>query len=198
MTSKKLLIVISLIIFTTLIFSSCKNNEKKKEQTTNTFVEPRIFSVEEIYNFELLRSDWTKEQMDKANFKKKDNEPNGWTTYCDDNIEYIYYDWFESKTPEVIAVYGEYEGPRGIKIGDKFEDVLYKFPQEKDWKKSTFGEFYGTIYETEQWEPVGNVGIRNEEEKHITLHSKQGGPFYTIYFKNDIVTHYEFRMRNVN
>lgn len=195
MTSKKLLIVISLIIFTTLIFSSCKNNEKKQEQTTNT-IEPRIFTVEEIYNFELLRSDWTKEQMEKANFKKKDNEPNGWTTYCDDNIEYVYYDWFESKTPEVIAVYGTYEGPRGIKIGDKFEDVLSKFPQEKDWKKSTFGEFYGTIYETEQWEPVG--GIRNEEEKHITLHSKQGGPFYTIYFKNDIVTHYEFRMRIVN
>ncbi|WDV48141.1 hypothetical protein PV797_10685 [Clostridiaceae bacterium M8S5] len=189
--------IIMIVIITHLIVCSCNGNVNK-DKVTSENKKAKIFIAKEIYEFKLLRSDWTKEQMEKEDFKKKDDEPEGWTTYCDDGVEYLYYDWFESKTPEVITVYGKHEGPRGIKIGDKFEEVLSKFPQEKDWKKSDYGEFYGTIYDTDQWEPTGNVGIRNEEEKHITLHSKQGGPFFTIYFRNNIVSQYEFRMRMVN
>ena len=57
------------------------------------------------------------------------------------------------------------EFPRGIKIGDKFEDVLKKFPQEMNYKADLDGLFYGDYwgYWGESRLGYGTVQIRNND-----------------------------------
>ena len=150
------------------------------------------FSVEEIFDFPLIRSDWSKEQMEKAGLSK-DTLGEDETYYFDDTVRYTYFDWRpESTTPGSVNIFGHYTGPRGIKVGDSFQEVLSRFPNEKDWKTSEFGEFYGKINETEEKEPFGSVTVIDNGEIWLTLSPAGYGPFFRVFFEDDKVTHYTF------
>ena len=156
------------------------------------------FSEEEIFDFPLLRSDWSKEQMEKAGLSK-DTLREDETYYFDDNVRYTYFDWWpESTTPCSVDIFGHYTGPRGIEVGDDFKEVLSLFPNEKDWKTSEFGEFYGKIYETEEKEPFGSITVINNGEIWLTLSPAGYGPFLRVFFTDDKVTHYTFYLNTPN
>ena len=74
--------------------------------------------------------------------------------------------------------------PRNIQVGDRFEDVLGKFPQDKDYKQSSDGSFYGVVRHGDT-----NFGDVHKEDDRvvITLVGEKPWPFMKVYFKNDIV-----------
>ena len=168
------------------------NNNKQTDGESIANSDVGYFSEEEIEGFPLLRSDWSKAQMEGLGLHKETHD--AYTFYFDDNIRYTFFEdaRFGLETPAVVDVYGQQEGPRCIKIGDSFNDVLRLFPVEKDWKTSAFGEFYGQIHETEEWEPFGSVGVIGDNEKTITVSPTGHAPFLRIFFTDDKVTHYTF------
>ena len=149
-----------------------------------------IFIENEMYDFPLLRADWTKGQIEELGLHKEVRD--GTTYYFDETIRYIILDWYSSTTPDIIEVYGQYEGPRGIRVGDSFDKVINLFPIVKDWETSEFGEFYGKIYETEHWEPYGNVAVVSDVEKNLTVTPTGHAPWFRVFFTDDVVTHYTF------
>ena len=169
------------------------NNNKQIDSESIANSDGCYFSEEEIEGFPLLRSDWSKAQMEELGLRKETLR-NDETYYFDDTIRYTFFEdaRFGLEKPAVVDVYGQLEGPRGINKGDDFNDVLRLFPVEKDWKTSAFGEFYGQIHETEEWEPFGSVGVIGDNEKTITVSPTGHAPFLRIFFTDDKVTHYTF------
>ncbi|KRE51508.1 hypothetical protein [Paenibacillus sp. Soil522] len=104
-----------------------------------------VLTEQEIYDFELLRSDWTKEQIGVLGLKKEVNEGAGETYFSNELVKYIFFDYIEETTPAVVDVFGESVGPRGISVGDTFDDVMALFPQDEDWRSNVYGTHY-TIY----------------------------------------------------
>ncbi len=154
-----------------------------------------VLSSQEIYDLEFLRADWSKEQMQNTGLEKQVNDLAGETSYFDENIKYIYIDYFEEKTPGVIDVFGEYPGPKGFHVGDTFEDVLALFPQDEDWENNESGVFYG-MYDPKShgkfdMGSYGYVATYNGE-KEITLVTENVYPFLRIFFKGDVVSHFTF------
>lgn len=178
MNKKFLIIILTVVIITT----ACSFNQKKNENNNLT-----PLTVKELYDFELIRADWTEEQFQESDFQKKINLA-GEIVYFNDIVEYVF---LNSDTPSSVKVSGatEGKGPRGIAVGSTFEEVLALFPQDHDWEKSAYGEFYGKVYETEEFEPMGRVSLPNGE-KRITISTEEGYPFIQINFKNDIVENY--------
>jgi len=76
--------------------------------------------------------------------------------------------------------------PRNIQVGDKFDDVLNKFPQEKDYRTSDDGAFYGSV---ENLAP--NFGYVTEEGDYgspsIILATESSVPFFKVHFKDGLV-----------
>ncbi|HOP11735.1 MAG TPA: hypothetical protein PK629_09630 [Oscillospiraceae bacterium] len=84
------------------------------------------------------------------------------------------------------------EFPRGIRIGDKFEDVLKKFPQEIDYKESgNGGRFYGDCWSKRKlgW---GSVSIRNgdpafDDGVWIFVASDEYWPMLQVHFTDALI-----------
>ncbi len=84
------------------------------------------------------------------------------------------------------------EFPRGIRIGDQFEDVLKKFPQEMDYKKSgNEGRFYGDCWSKTKlgW---GSVGITNgnpgfDDGVWIFVASDNYWPKIQVHFTDELI-----------
>ena len=142
---------IAYLLVILLIFCSCSISNSDRQMNEPIEVNPLIgtgeeyhlsyFSEEEIFDFPLLRSDWSKEQM---------------------------------------------------------EEVLSLFPNEKDWKTSEFGEFYGKVKETEEKEPFGSITVTSNGEIWLTLSPAGYGPFLRVFFTDDKVTHYTFYLNTPN
>ncbi|HVI41759.1 MAG TPA: hypothetical protein VM577_13995 [Anaerovoracaceae bacterium] len=65
-----------------------------------------------------------------------------------------------SETPVFVTVKGpiDVQGPRGIAVGDTFESIIAKFPQEKDWQLIYNGEVYGDqAVDMEAQEPCASI-----------------------------------------
>lgn len=153
-----------------------------------------VFTEEEMFQFELLRADWTKEQMEAEGLEKEVIESGDLTIYSNQVLTYTYFDWFNTLTPAVVDVFGDVPGPRGIRVGDSFEQVLALFPQDKDWKSDPHGFFYGDIeneYDPLEYALTGYVR-EYEAGKEISLVVEGGFPFLRIFFEDDIMTHYTF------
>lgn len=154
---------------------------------------PAIMTEQDIFDFELLRKDWTKEQMEELGLEKKVNEAAGETIYSNDYISYTYtFRGTDDALPGIIDVFGETaDGPRGISVGDTFEDVMALFPQDEDWQNNTFGLFYGQFDKYKE-RPIGSAGyvyMNENGEKDITL-TTGTYTWMRIFFQEDVVTHY--------
>ena len=192
----KRIMISTLILVIALTMCSCTKEEQKQpndnvtkqkvEETTNTTTKLTKLSVKEIEAFPLLRGNWTGKQMQDAGLKKTITN-GGQIVYYDGNIRYFLSDL---ETPECVEIFGKcnVQTPRGLYVGESFEDVLGSFPQDKDWQKDPNGIFYGKHYETDEHEPTGHVSSYNENQKMITLTTENIFPFVQIYFdKNDKV-----------
>lgn len=126
--------------------------------------------------------------MEESGLEKRVNEAGGETYYSNDIVTYSYFDFNEDTTPGVIDVHGEYPGPRGIRVGDSFKDVMSLFPQDKDWQVNNEGIFY----EDKNSEAKGYVQTYEDGAKEITINGEERYPFLRIFFKEDLVTHYTF------
>nr|WP_308634089.1 copper amine oxidase N-terminal domain-containing protein [Paenibacillus silvisoli] len=118
---------------------------------------PSGFTSREIVQFDLLRPDWTKEQMEEIGLRKEVNELGGETRYANDIVTYTYFDFNHDATPGVVDIHGDYAGPRGIRVGDTFEQVMSLFPQLQDWRSSKEGLFYGQVDPYKGF-PIGLTG----------------------------------------
>lgn len=150
-----------------------------------------VLTEQEIYDFELLRSDWTKEKMEELGLNKEVNDGGGETYFSNELVKYIYFDYIEETTPAVVDVFGECVGPRGINIGDTFDEVMAQFPQVEDWRSNANGVFYGQFDKYKE-RPIGFSGYVSTDEngdKEITFTTDKS-PWMRIFFQGDVVTHY--------
>jgi len=109
-----------------------------------------------------------------------------WHDYGD--VQYVFEDKEDLTVGYIIIKNKTNQTPRNIQIGDKFKDVLDKFPQEKDYRLNN-GLFYG-----EENQPSNNgssFGWVSETSDSgrptICVVSEKGSPFMKIHFKDDIV-----------
>ncbi|NIK80588.1 hypothetical protein FHS15_005779 [Paenibacillus castaneae] len=155
---------------------------------------PEVMTKQEIFDFDLIRSDWTKEQMAELGLKKEVNDLGGETYFSNDVVKYIYFDARSIETtPAVVDVFGDHPGPRGIRVGDTFEEVMALFPQNENWKSNANGVFYGQYdpdAEQDTWGPSGYVTQDNGNREISILTDVY--PFVRLFFKDDVLTHYTF------
>ncbi len=173
-------------------------NNNNKVATINSASLLKGLTKQEILDFDLLRMDWSKKQMEELGLEKKVNDLGGETKYSDDIITYTFFDFNNDTTPGVIDVHGEHPGPRGISVGETFEDVISLFPQHKDWRNNNEGIFYGKFDKYKGY-PIGLTGYVHTYDngaKELTLTTENSYPFMRIFFNNDVVTHYTFFVIN--
>jgi len=160
---------------------------------------PKILTKREIFDLEVFHADWTKKQMENIGLLKEGNDQSGNTCYHNESIAYIYFDFdslsYSTSTPFSITVFGEdITGPRGLRIGDTFEEVMALFPQEQDWESNEDGVFYGT-YNADAIEPLEPAGRVTTYYgfKQIDLLTGEG-PFIRMDFPGDLLTQYTVYM----
>jgi len=202
--NKILLVLIASVLFLYACSSTDNSDTGKTNEQQNpgsqeqTNKSAAALTANELFEFELLRADWTDEQMINLGLKKEVNELAGERTYSNESVMYSYGNIYgNNKTPDWMDVYGviDVKGPRDIAVGDSFEDVLKKFPQQKDWKTSPNGEFYGEVSK-ENYIPTGIV-IENGDAKKIIVWPQDGVPSLHIFFKDDKVEHYTIYIQNI-
>jgi outer membrane protein assembly factor BamE (lipoprotein component of BamABCDE complex) len=76
--------------------------------------------------------------------------------------------------------------PRNIQIGDSFEDVLNKFPQEKNYLSDPGGYFYGS----DVWEEPAGYVSNDSEGIEIIVSAGSYDNALKVYFEDGIVTGY--------
>ena len=195
------------------VFTSCGNDNSQNESegtevptvivsqpaVENEIQEPAYLTKEELLDFELLYGDKTEDEIISVGaVKVSEDEANGESVYKIGNVEYLY--MYFSETPVFVTVKGliDVPGPRGITVGDSFETVLAKFPQEKDWQRILNGEVYGDqAIDMEAQEPCAMVtsGELNPDTdqpgKRLTVLVKYALPSVSFYFdENDRLTSY--------
>lgn len=158
---------------------------------TFTFVPTEVLTEQDIYDFDLLRADWSKDKMEEIGLKKEVNDGAGETNYSNEIVKYTYFDYFEEATPAVVHVFGDHPGPRGISVGDTFDEVMSLFPQNEDWKTNSYGVFYGQFDKYKEY-PIGLTGyVRTDDngDKAITF-TTENSPWMRIFFQGDEVKNY--------
>jgi len=195
------------------MFTACGNDNSQNESeetevptlivsqpaVENEVQEPAYLTKEELLDFELLYGDKTEvEIISVGAVKVSEDDANGESVYKIGNVEYLY--MYFSETPVFVTVKGliDVQGPRGIAVGDSFETVLAKFPQEKDWQRILNGEVYGDqAIDMEAQEPCAMVTggelnpDTNQPGKRLTVLVKYALPSVSFYFdENDRLTSY--------
>lgn len=106
------------------------------------------------------------------------------------NVKYSFYSYGEYQQ---YVQYAEIIGrmnqtPRNIQVGDKFQDVLNKFPQEKDYQKNEYGIFYGDAPSSPEGSSFGLVDDTFDYGKPtISLVSEKSRPMLKVHFENGTV-----------
>lgn len=153
-------------------------------------------SSQELFDLPYLRADWTKDQMEQQlGLEKSANDGAGETYYSDDRSKYVYFDFYNAVTPAVVDVYGDYPGPRGFRVGDTFDEVMALFPQEKDWKSSPDGVFYGSFHhDAEYFDNAVSAYVSTESnvngDPEITFITEGVYPFMRVFFEGNVVSHF--------
>ena len=154
----------------------------------------------ELNKLEFLRADWTENQMLGDGFELKQNNEFD-RIYSKGCVEYHYGNEFgNGETPDWVSVSGSIDvpGPRLIAVGDRFEDVILKFPNEENWEESEKGEIYGK-YEDNDDQPYQMGSVRESgDTKVISVYPEEGIPCLFIYFKNDVVVSYKIELQFLN
>lgn len=160
---KQLFMIISILLLLPL-FAACGNKTLEDNQNPGQNEIPPVtepaqqeelthLSAEEIVYNGIGYETTETELVDKLGkpLKTEDEsmgEGMGYTKYFYEDAEYhFFYDQLSS-TQHIISYIkvnkaDAKEGPRGLKIGDTLEQVLAKYPQEKDWQTDVNGSFYG-------------------------------------------------------
>ena len=210
--SKRIILVMATAMLL-LMFTACGNDNSQNESeetevptvivsqpaVENEIEEPSYLTKEELLGFELLYGDKTEvEIISVGAVKVSEDEANAESVYKIGNVEYLY--MYFSETPVFVTVKGliDVQGPRGIAVGDSFETVLAKFPQEKDWQRILNGEVYGDqAIDMEAQEPCAMVTSgelnpdTNQPGKRLTVLVKYALPSVSFYFdENDRLTSY--------
>lgn len=164
-------------------------------ESNSSMLVSEVLTEHEIYDFELLRSDWSKKQMEDMGLEKEVNELSGETTYSNNSISYIFFDYNEKLIPQVVDVHGEYSGPRGIRVGDTFDEVIALFPQDEDWRSNAYGVFYGQFdkYKAMPIRLTGYVRTNNYGDKEMTFTTEKS-LWMRLFFQDDVLTHYSIYM----
>ena len=112
-------------------------------------------------------------------------------SYYYDGVTYYFRAWSKSNDEyELASIHVESrqnQMPRDIQVGDSFQSVLNKFPQERDYTQNAGGYFYGT------WEGpgavnYGSVVYNDGERKTIAVVGETPyGGYMFVEFRNDIV-----------
>ncbi|KJS20053.1 MAG: hypothetical protein VR72_16165 [Clostridiaceae bacterium BRH_c20a] len=113
----------------------------------------------------------------------------GTTTYIYAGAEYVFEE--HSSTVSYIRVtdFQWKYGPRNIRIGESFEDVLKRFPQEQDYRTHPNGCFYG---QNTYMDEGGAVYYNTDGSiSNITVVPKDVLPFCKIYFQDGVVSRYD-------
>lgn len=158
-----------------------------------------MMTAQEIEGLDWLHTDWTMKQMEELGLHQEQLDGMGETHFYNEEIRYIYLDFLDQTKPAIVDVYRDYAGPRGMAIGDTFEDVLALSPQQEDWRNAAYGVFYGRFnpdIEQERNKMSGRVSIQKEGEKEIILLTENLFPAIRIYFQDDIVSKLSFRLIN--
>ncbi len=215
--SKRIILVMATVMLL-FMFTACgnENSQSESEETEvptvivsqpaveNEIEEPSYLTKEELLGFELLYGDKTEvEIISVGAVKVSEDEANAESVYKIGNVEYLY--MYFSETPVFVTVKGliDVQGPRGIAVGDSFETVLAKFPQEKDWQRILNGEVYGDqAIDMEAQEPCAMVtsGELNPDTdqpgKRLTVLVKYALPSVSFYFdENDRLTSYRMILK---
>ena len=216
MSKRIILVMVSAMLLS--VFTSCGNDNRQNESeetevptvivsqpaVENEIEEPSYLIKEELLDFELLYGDKTEDEIINVGaVKVSEDEANGESVYKIGNVEYLY--MYFSETPVFVTVKGliDVQGPRGIAVGDSFETVLAKFPQEKDWQRILNGEVYGDqAIDMEAQEPCAMVtsGELNPDTdqpgKRLTVLVKYALPSVSFYFdENDRLTSYRMILK---
>ncbi|MBI9010825.1 MAG: DUF4652 domain-containing protein [Clostridiales bacterium] len=146
-------------------------------------------SEKEILSFELFDSTILKSDLSHLEFSEG--------AYHDENIDYSFTEFDDSIWRIDVIGKTDYDLPRGLKVGQTLEDVLNKFPHEKNYLKSE-GVFYGERSEsTDTQDYMGSFSIEDGHYK-LFITTKPGGAFMAIYFEKDTVSKIEVYFYNAN
>lgn len=192
------------------VFTSCKSEVTAKsafEEKDESYATTRV-QAEELY-FDGLDTHLTIEQIENdGNFDSKRLIGNGWfTSYEINSIEYFFnsdaevwqYEDLRGKLKSITLKANNQlvKTPRDIEIGDSFEDVITKVPQEQDWRKGENKVFYGddvavfSLYHHSEQGTVSTDEVGNIEG--ITIIPKGALPSLTISFEENKVTSISLR-----
>lgn len=113
--------------------------------------------------------------------------------YEKDGVHYINY-----VSTIYVYVRSNLPSPRGIRVGDSFEDVMAKFPQEKNYLEDEYGCFYGEyVYLSDFGRVYGNYGrvLEQDGRREIWIATAEM-PFMKLYFdhQNNLCSYYIFAL----
>ncbi len=110
------------------------------------------------------------------------------TTYVYGGVEYLF-EGDEDTVASILVTHYQWKyGPRNIRLGEDFEDVLARFPQEQDYKTHPENCFYG---ETTYLNEGGAVYLDYEGNiDQMIIVPKDVLPFMKVYFKDNKVSGY--------
>lgn len=146
-------------------------------------------SEKEILSFELLDSTITESELSHLEYSND--------AYHAENIDYKFTEFDDSIWRIDVIGKMDYDLPRGLKVGQTLEDVLKKFPHEKNYLKSE-GVFYGERSETIETQGyMGSLGLEEGNYK-LLITTKPGSAFMVIYFEGDTVSKISVYFYNVN
>ena len=210
-TKKQFYIGLGMVLLLPL-FAACGNNEPNTGQEPNPGDKPsvqepvnqeptRFLGSEAVYNGIGLGA--TMEQVKEKLGEPQKTDEGKIDDVIDDGIAYTkyiyadatYYFYYNAassaqRTISYIEVTTSTakEGPRGLKVGDTLDEVLAKYPQEKDWKTDTNGSFYGE--DTFNGDAGAVYKDENDAPNLIILTPKEIVPFIRIDIQDHTVTSY--------
>ncbi len=156
------------------------------------YMDQSYLLAEEITSLPYLDYSLTEDDMKEYELIRDDAFPR----YKDSAFEYT----FTMYAPELwrlsIVEHTELVTPRGINIGDTFEDVMMLFPNEYDWTKTINNVFYGESSYLANL-PSASIGFEGDRRK-ITITTKEYGASMIIYFIDDRVDEIVYHLYNAN
>lgn len=142
------------------------------------------FTSDEITNLPLFNPNRLEKDVSQLEHNSDGGEV---TIYYDGNINYLYTKWLDKIWRLDIKGKIEFETPRDIKVGQTIEEVLNKFPHEKNWKVEIGGEIYG-LAPTSYKDVVPAVTyISNQFTHQLLILTYANEPTMKIFFENGVV-----------
>lgn len=183
-----------ILLIVIILITACERDLIVKEVDN-----PQPLSLEEL-SFDFLDPQITASQLEEEGkyMKKEISEDEMYAYYTMENYTYAFTTderhWQKSLAHRLayIEIFddndGKLSGPREIKIGDDFESVVNKIPQEKK-RQNGEPEFYGEYnYDNPDELELGSLNRNSDGTvSFITLVPKGHPPFIKIHFMDNVV-----------